>query len=187
MKPVIETAELRLLPVAMDDLDRLAALLWEREVRRYLTDDRRIPRPEVADYFLRSDALDADGLGLWTLWTADSRFAGCAGLLPITYAAPAELAIEGDIEPLLALLPGFWGRGLASRALAELTRYAFETLRLPRLVASADEPNDRAHRLMERGGFRRIGEGPGPKHRLVFYAKAAGDRAARRRPEAEIA
>jgi RimJ/RimL family protein N-acetyltransferase len=79
--------------------------------------------------------------------------------------------MAGCIEMSIALHPGAWRQGIATHAVEALARHARDHCRLERIVAAVDEPNERSHRLMLRSAFQRIGEGPGPKHRLVYYAR----------------
>lgn len=51
----------------------------------------------------------------------------------------------------------FWGRGIASKALSLLLRFAFEELGVHRVEADADPRNERSLRLLERLGFEREG------------------------------
>ena len=51
----------------------------------------------------------------------------------------------------------WWGRGIATAALATALRFAFDTLGLHRVEADADPRNERSLRLLERLGFRREG------------------------------
>ncbi|MND04218.1 hypothetical protein D3C83_243890 [compost metagenome] len=48
-------------------------------------------------------------------------------------------------------------------------RHGFEVLRLPRVLAGVDLPNQRSHRLMARLGFVPTGESDGPKYRAKNY------------------
>lgn len=48
-----------------------------------------------------------------------------------------------------------WGRGYATEAVAEVVRYAFETLRMHRLLARTDSRNLSAQRLLDRLRFLR--------------------------------
>ena len=48
-------------------------------------------------------------------------------------------------------------------------RHGFEVLKLDRILAGVDLPNDRSHRLMARLGFTPTGETGGPKHRARTY------------------
>ena len=52
-----------------------------------------------------------------------------------------------------AFAPAFHGRGLASEAMRAVVSYAFDDLRVARLVADTSEDNVRSRRLMERLGM----------------------------------
>lgn len=75
--------------------------------------------------------------------------------------------------PFLSCRIGYWlsaaanGRGLATRAVAEMVRVAFEELRLHRIEAGTLPDNLRSQRVLERNGFARFGLAP-------EYLKIAG-------------
>jgi len=169
-KPTLSIPEGCLRPSSAADLDGLCAVLRHETVRVYLCDDTILPRDVVEGMLTRSDALDADGLGLWMIETSAGTV-GCAGLEPMSEAAASDGTIAGSVEPLIALLPAARGRGLATAAVDAMAAYAKEVCRLDRLVAAVDAPNEPSHRLIRRCGFQEIGRGPGPKHTLVFYAR----------------
>ena len=68
-----------------------------------------------------------------------------------------------------------WGKGLDFEAARVALRHSFEVLKLPRLLASVDLPNERSHRLMKRLGFAVQGESEGPQHRTRTYAIVRAD------------
>ena len=164
--PTLRTARLTLTPATEADLDPLCALVWQPKVRRYLCDDLVFPREQLAGFLARSVANWAHGLGHWTIARDGARL----GFVELKYA-PAEIAPElaGQVEPSIALAPEHWGKGYAAEALRAAITHAFTTLRLARLVAKVDEPNEDSHRLMTRVGFRRTGRAPGPAWPLVLY------------------
>jgi RimJ/RimL family protein N-acetyltransferase len=55
-------------------------------------------------------------------------------------------------------------------------KHGFEVLKLDRILANVDLPNERSRRLMARLGFVPCGESKGPKHQLSNY-QALPDRA----------
>lgn len=76
--------------------------------------------------------------------------------------------------PFLSCHVGYWvgaahnGRGLATRAVAEVARVAFEELGLHRIQAGTLLDNVRSQRVLARNGFTRIGTAP-------TYLKIAGE------------
>ncbi len=59
-----------------------------------------------------------------------------------------------EIEIGYALLPGYWGRGLATEVARTSARVAFETLRCTQLVAFTTPSNHASRRVMEKAGLR---------------------------------
>ncbi len=175
MKPCLTLQSGRLRPATAADLDHLVALLQDEEVRRYLCDDSVLPRETVAAMLTESEALDSRGLGLWVIELEDTPFAGICGLQPVSAELDIAPAMAGGIEPLIALHPAHWGKGLAAEALDALILYARDSLGLSRLVAAVDVPNARSQRLMRRCGFAAVGRTPGPACELVLYDLSLGE------------
>lgn len=174
MQPVLRTPRLALHPVLAGDADGLGRLLREPEVRRYLCDDAVLAPEQVEALVADALALAPAGLGLWTIRTDAPAPIGCVGLQPVSgAAAAADPALAGEVEPVVALAPAFWGRGYAAEALGAVLAHGFGALRLPRVVALVDLPNTASHRLLARLGFRPLREVPGARHPLRSYALEA--------------
>jgi RimJ/RimL family protein N-acetyltransferase len=169
-KPTLPAPGLTLVPARTGDIDRLCDLLWKAEVRRFLCDDRILPRDVVAGMMARSERLDAEALGTWMIEAAHDGFVGMAALQPVSEGV-IDAGLAGGVEPMIALYPRAWGRGLARQAIDALATHAGTACQLECLVAAVDEPNARSHHLMRSCSFTEIGRGPGPKHRLVFYER----------------
>ncbi len=170
MKPALPLPTGRLRPATAGDLNNLSVLLHDPAVRRYLCDDAVLPRVAIAGMLAESDALDTRGLGLWAIEDRTGGFAGIAGLQPVSaMLATAAPTLAGEVEPVIALAPAFWGQGLASAALGVLVAHACDTLRLRQLVAAVDAPNQRSHTLMRRGGFSALAENPKPSNDWMLY------------------
>ena len=171
MRPVLPFAEGRLRPLRSDDRARVLALLRAPEVRWFLCDNRILTAAEVGDMLVERRLLEADGLGLWAIEADRAAFAGIVGLEPVSERLREVPELEGGTEPLIALHPRFFGRGLARSALAALIDYARDRLGLPHLVAAVDGPNQRSHRLLKVCGFRPVGQVEGHAHMLTLYKK----------------
>jgi ribosomal-protein-alanine N-acetyltransferase len=84
------------------------------------------------------------------LRAGDGELIGYCGLL--------HLGVTGRVELLYALLPGCWGRGLATEAARACLRFALEETGLERVVAGADPPNAASLRVIEKLGMTPVGE-----------------------------
>jgi len=142
----IETARLRLRPVAQEDLDALYRLWTDAEVRRYLWDDELISRERAQveiDHSLAS--FRNNGFGYWIVSHAgEGVLIGFCGI-----RAGGE-----DPEIVFGIAPGYWGQGLALEAVRAVLRYGFEEKNLSLIVGKADLPNLRSFRVMEKAGMR---------------------------------
>jgi RimJ/RimL family protein N-acetyltransferase len=120
--------------------------------------------PRVMEFFPRPSSLEEShaaleriekgfterGFGIYAL-EFDKEFAGIVGLSVPTF----EAYFTPCVEILWRLLPRFWGRGLASEAGAAVLQMAFQTLRMPEVVAFTATGNGRSIRVMERLGMER--------------------------------
>jgi RimJ/RimL family protein N-acetyltransferase len=168
------TARLRLVPLRKTDLNRLASLLGEPEVCRYLCDGEILPRDTVAALINQSLELASSGFGLWGIEFESSLWLGCVGLQPASEAVVAAFPdFAGGVEPVIALHEWAWGESYAAEALDAVLAHAFGYLGLSRLIALVDEPNTGSHALMQRSGFRMIGRGMGPRYPVRAYEKRA--------------
>ncbi len=90
------------------------------------------------------------GYGLWAVEIAGERpLAGCVGLLPVEI----DVAFRPAVELGWRLARDCWGRGIAAEAASASVAFAFQRLRLERLVAYTAAINTRSRRLMERLGM----------------------------------
>ena len=135
---VIETERLTLRRLTMDDLDALAAIYADADVRKYFPEG-------ILTYEQTKEELEwiinvyygQYGFGLWaTLLKETNEFIGRSGLLPWT--------IDGrqEVEVAYLLAKAHWGRGLGTEAARAIVSYGFGELRLPRLICLIDPANE---------------------------------------------
>jgi ribosomal-protein-alanine N-acetyltransferase len=153
MLPVLETDRLHLRPVSADDLDHFAALYADPDVMRYIGVVGALTRDQAAqrvDFML--DHWRKHGFGMWTLLDKDDgAFIGRCGLRYVEDSTEVELGYT--------LNKAYWGQGIATEASRAVVRYAFEVLKIGRLVALADPDNSASINVMRKVGmtFERIG------------------------------
>jgi RimJ/RimL family protein N-acetyltransferase len=165
----LETPRLRMRPFTPDDLEDYFLLGSDPEVMRYIS--RGVPRP-------RADAADAlaklvehwetQGFGVWVLMErATGQFLGRCGL--------RHLPAIGEIELLYTLMRHAWGRGIATEAAHAALQYAFQVLKLRRIIAFAKPANRASWRVMEKLGMRYEKTAPYQGVEVVWYAIERGD------------
>jgi RimJ/RimL family protein N-acetyltransferase len=134
---IIETERLALRCLTMDDLDALAAIYRDPEVREYFPEgtltheETREELEWIIDvYYGRY------GFGLWaTLHKETNAFIGRCGLLPW------EIDGRSEVEVAYLLARPYWGQGLATEAARAILTYGFEQLNLSRLICLIDPAN----------------------------------------------
>jgi RimJ/RimL family protein N-acetyltransferase len=141
--PTLTTDRLVLRGLRASDWDEYAAMNADPEVRRWLS-GTLLSREEAWEQM-------ASLLGQWALRgygifavESEGRLAGRVGLLHFADWPEPELSWT------LAL--PFWGRGLATEAVAAVRRWAFATLRRDRLVSYIKPENVRSRRVAEKLG-----------------------------------
>ncbi len=153
LMPVRRTARLVLRPWQEADRGPFAAINADPEVMQHfpapldqLESDRMIDR-------LRVDAARR-GFGMFAVSDRVTKeLVGMVGLAVPRWEAPFLPAVEIGWR----LARPFWGQGLAEEAARDVLTWAFEVLRLPRVVAFTAPANTRSWALMERLGMSRAG------------------------------
>jgi ribosomal-protein-alanine N-acetyltransferase len=148
----LQTAGLRLTRIHADDLDDLVHLDSDPQVMATLGGIRSAD--ETAEFLGRQlTHWTAYGFGWWLMRERlTGRFVGRGGLRHVTVNG------RGEIEVGYALLPEFWGRGLATELTRESVRVAFVELHAPDLVAFTLPTNRASRRVMEKAGFHYEGD-----------------------------
>src|SRR4051794_34413131 len=127
---VLKTARLWLRRLTMDDLDRLAVLYRDPDVRRYFPErvltyeDTRKELEHIVNVLYPEY-----GYGLWaTIHRESGELIGRCGLLPW------KLDGRSEVEVAYLLDKKYWRQGLGAEAAQAIRDYAFNTLNLPRLI-----------------------------------------------------
>lgn len=172
MLPPLATARLALAAIRPEDVDPLWLMLLLPEVRRYLCDDRMLPRAAVLAFAADNAALERDRLGLRVIRDG-AGLAGFVAIKPVSEEIAACIPhFRGEIELSFGLHPRCWrlgyGREASEAALADWHRHGDGR----RVVAVADVPNANSRRLLARLGFAEAAEHDGPAYRLVSFTPA---------------
>jgi RimJ/RimL family protein N-acetyltransferase len=159
---VLQTARLRLRPIAPADEDDFDRLFADPDVVRYLGDPRNRPETAVAIQ-TAVDHWQARGYGIWVL--TERATGGFVGRVGLRFAEDV-----GETELLYTLNKAFWGRGLATEAGAAALDFGFGRAGLGRVIALADPRNVGSWRVMEKLGMRREKVAPFRGEECVWYA-----------------
>ena len=146
---VLNTGRMRLRPISSNDVDALHALWTDPDVRRYLFDDRIIPRATVEEIVAQSRAtFESDGFGFFALEMQDQS----GDLIGFCGHRRAE-DVEGQVELLYGIHPTYWGEGLVAEAAREVLRFGFESCEFERVIAATDTPNQQSVRVLQKLGM----------------------------------
>lgn len=142
------TEHLRLRPIDMNDVDWLCELSRLPLVRRYLLDDRIIDQDEALG--LVTDSIknfNVSKLGLWIVMNLPGEErTGFAGF-----------TFEGDLPSLIyGLHPDYWSDGVTTEAAQSVIDYAFDRVKVSKIVADVDEPNTASIRVLQKLGMRQV-------------------------------
>jgi ribosomal-protein-alanine N-acetyltransferase len=127
---LIETERLALRRLTMDDLDALAAIYRDPDVRRYFPEGTLTHEQTKEELEWIIDVYYGEyGFGLWaTTQKETNEFIGRCGLLPWTIDG------RGEVEVAYLLAKPYWGQGFGTEAARAILAYGFEELRLSRLI-----------------------------------------------------
>ena len=165
---MLYTERLRLDPLAPSDAAEFLALFRDPGVRRFLLDDRLVDPDWVAheiEASRRRFAAGSVGLFVARLRGSQGEMVGVAGLRP--YHA-------GELQILYAVDPAEAGKGLASEMVGAVLDCCFDLAEMDNVRATIDAPNEGSLKLVERLGFRCVGQAPAERYELfVFEIDAA--------------
>jgi RimJ/RimL family protein N-acetyltransferase len=148
---VLETPRLLFRDHESGDLEPFCTMEADPEVRRFVGGKPRT-RAEAERKF-RSMYLrpHPERLALWaTVLKSTGSYIGYCGVYP-HFGTHSPIRGEGTLAFYLAR--AYWDQGLASEAGAAFVAFAFQELRLSRLVASVEVGNGASVRVLEKLGF----------------------------------
>ena len=158
----LETERLILRPFTVGDLEDVQREVFsDPEVCQFYCGKTKTPEETAEWLAYRITEWKYSRFGRLAAVLKESQtFTGFVGLeaYPNSYSRfpdePPPRYNEVEVELSFAFGKRFWGNGYASEASRAMIRYAFEDLRLRRLVGGAALENERSRKLQERLGFR---------------------------------
>jgi ribosomal-protein-alanine N-acetyltransferase len=163
---ILETKRLLLRRFVMSDLDHLYAFYSDPNVTKYIPDAPRTyeETKEELEWFMNGHP-KFPALGLWaTIYKETGGFIGRCGLLPWT------LDGQNEVEVAFALSKEYWGKGLATEAALGIVEYAFETLKLSRLICMIEEANQASINVATKLGMTFEKEGKDEHGPFLIYS-----------------
>ena len=148
MKPIVETARLRLREFGQSDLDELAAMVADADQMTFY------PRPKTRDeasaWIDRNlELYERYGFGFWRVESrATSDFLGYCGIRPLRLEGASETEIGWHTRKT------FWNQGVATEAAAAARQLASDRFEVSRLVAVIHPDHIASRRVAEHIGMR---------------------------------
>ena len=129
-----DLTDLKVLHQNAQAMDKLGGIITDEENHEYLT--RNIQHWN--DY----------GFGLWVFRSINGEFIGRAGVRHV------QVIDADEIEVAYALMPQYWGQGLATEMAKASIKIAFEIHKLKNLICLAQTHHQASRHVMEKVGFK---------------------------------
>jgi [ribosomal protein S5]-alanine N-acetyltransferase len=145
---ILETERLTLRLLVPEDSEALAAVLSDPIAMRWYP--HALSRPEVEQWITRNrERYNHDGHGLWAMVLKSSgALIGDCGLVA------QEIDRERLVEVGYHVRRDHWSRGLATEAARACMKYAFETLKVERVISLIRPENQPSWRVAEKNGMK---------------------------------
>lgn len=152
MLPSLDTARLLIRARTLDDLEACLDMDRDPDVTRYIAGPWHDPVAHRQFVEYRITRQYPFGLGYWSIRERSDpeRFIGWVLLIPDHGTGP-------DVEIGWRLVRSAWGRGIAIEAARAVVAHAFETVRLPRVIADIAAENHPSLRVAEKLGMQWVG------------------------------
>jgi len=154
-KIFIVTERLILREIVPADVDGLFGLDSDPEVHRYLGNKTIDSKDKIVEMieFLRKQYAD-NGIGRWAIIDKNTNeFIGWTGLKFVTDLTNNH---KNFYDIGYRLIPKYWGRGIATESAVAVLDYAFNTMKLEEVFASASCENAGSNRILQNIGLKFI-------------------------------
>ncbi|MCE3255665.1 MAG: N-acetyltransferase [Rickettsiaceae bacterium] len=145
-----QTKRLYMRPFSEADFDLLYQLHSDPEVAKTTIDNIQSAeqiKKHLSDFIAHQNKF---GFSQWAIFEIGSdKFVGRAGLTKRTLND--EIGEQTEIR--FAIMPQFWGKGLASEITEALIEFAKEKLKVKKLAAGCGQTNEKSARILSKFGF----------------------------------
>jgi ribosomal-protein-alanine N-acetyltransferase len=148
---IFETDRLIIRRYTLADEENFFRLNGDAEVMRYIREPK--DRPECLVFLKRNIVFYEQHplMGRWAMIEkASGVFVGSFAIIPVE---SADQNRQNEIQLGYALLKDFWGKGFASESTMAGRQYAFEVMKLARIVAITETENTASQKVLLRCGF----------------------------------
>nr|WP_285842547.1 GNAT family protein [Ureibacillus chungkukjangi] len=150
--PVLVTERLVLRKITESDASSIYEYLSDSEVMKYYGLEPFGSENEALEEIAWYNSILEEKTGIrWgiTLKNEDKVIGSCGFLNTVSSHYRTDIGFE--------LSKDFWGQGIASEAMNEIIRYAFEHTTIQRIQALIEPLNQASQRMVEKAGFTREG------------------------------
>jgi ribosomal-protein-alanine N-acetyltransferase len=146
-----------------EDINEFYEIVKMHEVGEWLGLGKGMSFEETEEYINRIlEHWNLHNFGVWALINKSNKeIMGHCGL---RYIDDTE-----DIEIIYLLNPKYWGKGIATEAGNGAVTYAFNTLKINKLLARIKPSNSRSKNVINKLGFRFIGNRKYKERTLSYY------------------
>ncbi len=149
---VIETARLRLRPIAKTDVDALWTHASNVDVAQNMSWEAHRDVGVTSAFIDRCLEAHAKGTSITWVIEHEGLASGCISLDRITWQFQAWRVDRAELGYWLG--QPLWGQGLMTEAAGAAARWGFETLGLHKITIGCVEGNRASQRIIEKLGFR---------------------------------
>jgi len=161
-EPVIVTPRLALRRWTYADREDFRAMVADPDTMIHLHDGVPLTNAQADDALRDTIEHYAAGYGDWAIVARENgAIMGESGL--------TKLRENGEVELGYMLRRPYWGRGYAFEAAAAVKAYAFDDLRLDRVVALSRLENAASIKILEKLGMKPLGHAPHRGHDMIKY------------------
>ena len=149
----IETERLLITTWTDRDLEDACALWGDPKVMQFIDVRGGLNRDQVWEKLHQEiERQQKFGVQYWKLLLKETKkTTGCCGLRPYN--------LKNRIYEIgFHIMSAYWGKGYASEAANAVIRYAFDKMRAPKLFAGHNPRNSTSKAMMEKLGFKFVGE-----------------------------
>ena len=144
----ITTERLLLRPFQGGDFDRVHQLLSDPEVMHFSLNGPYSKQQSI--FFIENCILKSENNEpslLAVINKENNQLIGSCGFFPQKIQGREELELG------YRLLKNYWGKGLATEAAMAVKNYAFNVMKIPRLISLIETQNNASVRVAEKNGF----------------------------------